>query len=110
MAKSSILGGDHAPLAPSGKDIDALGPSDNSDSGSDVQAIPGRGNAASDGDLPGEHASTGDSVGTGERASVEPGEDRAGFDIRPAHLTRSPNGTRSLESIDDLASEDDDAS
>lgn len=109
MAKSSILGGERAPLTPSGKDIDALGPSDNSDSGSDVQAIPGRGNAESDGDLPGEHGSTGDSVGTGERASVESGEDRAGLDISPDHITGGRR-SRALGSLDDLATEDDDAS
>ena len=33
MAYSSILGADTAPVQPSGRDSDALGPSDNSDSG-----------------------------------------------------------------------------
>ncbi len=35
MAYSSILGADPAPSRPSGRDADLLGPSDNSDSGSD---------------------------------------------------------------------------
>jgi len=36
MSNSSILGGEHAPHHPAGTDVDALGPSDTSDSGSDV--------------------------------------------------------------------------
>ena len=37
MATSSILGGTHAPIHPSGADADALGPSDSSDTGSDAR-------------------------------------------------------------------------
>jgi hypothetical protein len=36
MAYSSILGGDRAPTEPSGRESELLGPSDNSDSGSDT--------------------------------------------------------------------------
>src|SRR5512133_3389886 len=36
MAYSSILGAETAPTQPSGRDADLLGPSDNSDSGSDA--------------------------------------------------------------------------
>jgi len=36
MAYSSILGADSAPSQPSGREAELLGPSDNSDSGSDT--------------------------------------------------------------------------
>ena len=38
MATSSILGGDYPPMEPKGTDVDSLGPSDTSDSGSDQLA------------------------------------------------------------------------
>ena len=68
MATSSILGGKRAPADPKGKDVDALGPSDSSDSGSDVQtdrhrtALPDEG---SEGAYPIAHDSTTDAAGTG---------------------------------------------
>lgn len=37
MATSSILGGERPPEEPKGTDVDSLGPSDTSDSGSDVR-------------------------------------------------------------------------
>ncbi|MBS0427440.1 MAG: hypothetical protein JSR41_09160, partial [Proteobacteria bacterium] len=37
MSTDPLLGGSRAPAHAPGKDIDALGPSDSSDSGSDVQ-------------------------------------------------------------------------
>jgi hypothetical protein len=37
MANSPILGGDAVSTRPDGQDVDRLGPSDSSDSGSDVQ-------------------------------------------------------------------------
>ncbi len=70
MAYSSIMGAEVAPAQPSGRDSDALGPSDNSDSGSDAV---GTAEAYADSDA----------VGTGERASVTPGEQREGGDIMP---------------------------
>jgi hypothetical protein len=70
MAYSSILGADEAPEQPSGRDAQSLGPSDNSDSGSDAQGTA---------EL---HADS-DSCGTGERGSVTPGEGREGGDILP---------------------------
>ncbi len=71
MAYSSILGAETAPAQPSGRDAEALGPSDNSDSGSD--AI-GTFEAHADSDA----------VGTGERGAVTPGfEGREGGDILP---------------------------
>jgi hypothetical protein len=71
MAYSSILGAEKAPTQHSGKDADALGPSDNSDSGSDTI---GTGEAHADSDA----------VGTGERGAVTPNvEGREGGDIAP---------------------------
>jgi len=74
MAKSSLLGIDRAPAVPGGRDTDAHGPSDSSDSGSDVQGeldlgaeevgLP-RGLA-----LPIEHRGDTDAEGTGERGSA----------------------------------------
>ena len=76
MATSSILGGALSPEEISGKDIHALGPSDNSDSGSDAIG------AYSEDEL----ASDTDSSGTGERASVEPNLEQTDADILPDHI------------------------
>jgi len=70
MAYSSILGADHAPAIPSGRDAELLGPSDNSDSGSDTV---GTFEAHADSDA----------VGTGERGSVAGGDPPEGADILP---------------------------
>ncbi|MDO9404747.1 MAG: hypothetical protein Q7T87_12015 [Polaromonas sp.] len=76
MATSSLLGGNQMNTPPGGKDTDALGPSDNSDSGSDAQGAYGDGELASDSDA----------VGTGERATVGTGRDRPDADILPDHV------------------------
>ena len=74
MAYSSILGAEKAPALPSGRDAGALGPSDNSDSGSDAIGTHEA------------HADS-DSVGTGERGSVTPDVGgREGGDILPDHV------------------------
>lgn len=39
MARSNILGGDEVPVVPPGHDTGALGPSDSSDSGSDLAGV-----------------------------------------------------------------------
>jgi hypothetical protein len=70
MAYSSILGGDRAPSQPSGRGSDLLGPSDNSDSGSD---------ALGTGEIHGDS----DAAGTGERGAVTGGDTREGADILP---------------------------
>lgn len=70
MAYSSIMGADSAPTNPAGRDADLLGPSDNSDSGSDTV---GTSEAHEDSD----------SVGTGERANVAGRDGREGGDILP---------------------------
>ncbi|MES2978391.1 MAG: hypothetical protein V4731_08215 [Pseudomonadota bacterium] len=106
MATSSLLGGDRAPRQPAGTDVDSLGPSDTTDSGSDARG-------ALDFD---ELMSDSDAVGTGERASVEP-VGRVDRDILPDHVERVP-GEGSEDALDllddtdpaeldDLASDDD---
>lgn len=89
MATSSILGADRAPEQAEGRDVERLGPSDSSDSGSDVQ---GELDLASPEDLdrtifgssqPG-LSSGSDSAGTGERgAALVDEEAREGNDILP---------------------------
>ena len=74
MAYSSIVGADTAPAQPSGRDAGALGPSDNTDSGSDTV---GTFEAQADTDA----------AGTGERGAVTPGfEGREGGDIMPDRI------------------------
>jgi len=70
MAYSSILGAEQAPAQPKGRDAEALGPSDNSDSGSDTVGTHEA------------HADT-DAVGTGERGNVENNSGIEGADILP---------------------------
>lgn len=86
MATSSILGGERAPLTPAGRGTDALGPSDSSDSGSDVQGERGF-DALDDGQIGGDRAdlrSDSDASGTGERGSAVHDSDIVeGADIAP---------------------------
>ena len=115
MATSSILGGKRAPADPKGKDVDALGPSDSSDSGSDVQtdrnrtALPDEG---SEGAYPLAHDSTTDAAGTGERASADPVKARVDGDLLPDRTgTLPPGTTRTTDdteaaAADELAAED----
>jgi len=113
MARSSILGGTRAPTEPAGRDVDALGPSDSSDSGSDVQtdlnrsALPER---DSQGAFPIEHDSTGDAAGTGERASADPAAPIPDADLLPDRIGIFPpgDGSRSgaSDNIDTAAPED----
>lgn len=84
MAKSSLLGGERAPVFPSGKSTDLLGPSDSSDSGSDALGEMGVDELNSDSDR----------NGTGERGTVGLDGGTAGADILPDH-------------VEDLAAEDD---
>lgn len=76
MSNSSILGGQRPPEHIFGKDTNALGPSDNSDSGSDAQGAYGSEEMSSDSDA----------KGTGERASVGPGLEVFDADIMPDHI------------------------
>jgi hypothetical protein len=78
MAHSSILGAEIAPGHPRGRGSDALGPSDNSDSGSDALGTD-------------EIHDDSDAAGTGERGSVAGGDAREGGDILPDRVTRQPD-------------------
>lgn len=79
MAFSSILGADVAPGQPRGRDADLLGPSDNSDTGSDTV---GTGEAHEDSD----------SVGTGSRGAVAGRDPREGSDILPDRVVNLAEG------------------
>jgi hypothetical protein len=100
MSKSSLLGGEHAPVQSEGRGADRLGPSDSSDSGSDAQGELG----------PDQSASDTDRSGTGERASANPRDSGAGLDILPDHVDRASRGGPSDASmnLDQLASDEDD--
>ena len=96
MAYSSIHGADTAPLQPSGKGADLLGPSDNSDTGSDTIGTF-------------EEYADSDSAGTGERGAVTPGfEGREGGDILPDRIVDLAGADVSAE-LDDGSLEDLDA-
>ncbi len=122
MATSSILGGEHAPMQPRGTDIDALGPSDTSDSGSDVQtdlnrsALP---DDDSEGAIPMVHDSDSTSTGTGERASADPTTRGTDTDILPDRIGIVPadalDAAVSIDdpeavSVEELAATEDDGS
>jgi hypothetical protein len=81
MAYSSIMGADSAPTQPSGRDSELLGPSDNSDSGSDTIGTMEA------------HADS-DARGTGESGSAVPSDmnQREGADILPDHVVRLGEG------------------
>ena len=101
MAKSSILGGEHAANQPSGRSAELLGPSDSSDSGSDSIGELGADQLASDSDR----------NGTGERASADPQDCGSGLDILPDHIDRASAGGEEPGELDVdqlAASEDDD--
>jgi hypothetical protein len=88
MATSSILGGQPVQRQPAGTDVDALGPSDSSDTGSDVQLqrrMPTAPDAPDElGAVPVRRDSTTDATGTGERASAAGDAERSdGADIAP---------------------------
>jgi hypothetical protein len=107
MATSSILGADRAPSQAAGRDVEALGPSDSSDSGSDVQ---GELDLAPPTDLddtvygtvqPG-LASDSDSAGTGERSAALPDEaGREAGDILPDRVQSIGEDAAMLEGMTD---------
>ncbi|MEO8080872.1 MAG: hypothetical protein ABI641_10100 [Caldimonas sp.] len=105
MSHSSILGGERAPQEPAGRSVDRLGPSDSSDSGSDVQ---GEGRLKTDaeegrlgGATPVRTDTDSDSLGTGVRAEAVPEEARDGADISPDRIARSKDALDGARSIDD---------
>ncbi len=94
MATSSILGGERAARQAEGTDVDRLGPSDSSDSGSDVQGASPMPTAP---DNPGEWGavvadpdSDSDAGGTGERASSDGSDAVDGADILPDRILDDP--------------------
>ncbi len=114
MAQSPILGGERAATRPAGRDTDRLGPSDRSDSGSDVQHEHGF-DALDPGEIGGEPDrldADSDAEGTGERgAAVRDREGVDGADIAPDHIERVGPGGRggrvAREDIESLAAGDD---
>lgn len=113
MATSSILGGTPAPEQAKGRGTDALGPSDSSDSGSDVLGERQMSTGADDPDelgaTPAEKGSDTDRFGTGERASATPSGEHDAADILPDRVSRRPAADEIDASIDveDLPSGDD---
>jgi hypothetical protein len=123
MSQSSILGGDRAPQQARGRDTETLGPSDTSDSGSDIQGASRLKTDTPEGDLGGatpvDIDSDSDSMGTGDRAEAIPEGARDGADIGPDRIARSKDALDSAESItgnddtieslaDETSDEDDD--
>ena len=104
MSHSSILGGDRAPQQAPGRDADTLGPSDSSDSGSDVQGATRLKTEPEEGEETGgatpvvEDSDT-DAGGTGERAEAVPEGARDGADIAPDRIARSKDALDSADSI-----------
>lgn len=93
MATSSILGGSQLPEEVSGKDMHALGPSDNSDSGSDATGAYGADELSSDSDA----------AGTGERATMGTGREQPDADILPDRIEQL-TGVDGEDALDDTAS------
>ena len=85
MAYSSILGGEVAPQEPSGREAERLGPSDNSDSGSDTIGT----SEARDG--------TTDSTKTGDRGAVAGPDAEIGADIKPDRVVNLAEGEVGLD-------------
>jgi hypothetical protein len=103
MSQSSILGGDRAPQQARGRDAEMLGPSDSSDSGSDIQGASRLKTDAEEGEMGGatpvSNDSDSDSMGTGERAEAVPEGARDGADIAPDRIARSKDALDAAESI-----------
>lgn len=98
MATSSILGGTPAPAQAEGKDNDMLGPSDSSDSGSDVHGERSMATQPDDesmlGGQPVELSSDTDMAGTGERSGAISDGSRDANDILPDRVeSLSDDGT-----------------
>jgi hypothetical protein len=102
MSQSNILGGERAPQQAKGRDAEMLGPSDTSDSGSDIQGATRLKTDTEEGDLGGatpvEFDSDSDSMGTGERRSAVPDGGRDGADIGPDRIASSKDALDSAES------------
>jgi hypothetical protein len=111
MATSSILGGTTAPQRPRGTGADLLGPSDSSDSGSDVQGERTLATEADDGGIgavPAELDSDTDARGTGERAAAAGTEPRDGDDILPDRVIRTADAVDDADrlEVDELVADE----
>lgn len=112
MARSSIMGGETPATRPSGNDMDLLGPSDTSDSGSDVQGerrmATAPDNAAEWGAVVADHDSDSDASGTGERGAAVGDDGRANADILPDRIVTPGVGAGRdvLDEVPGLAGED----
>jgi hypothetical protein len=96
MVKSNLLGGAELAAQRSGKNTDALGPSDNSDSGSDVQGVYGDDERASDSDA----------AGTGERGSISSAAGQPGADILPDRIEGGEAASQDAPLFDDASDVD----
>ena len=115
MAHSSILGGDTAAQRPIGNDVDALGPSDTSDSGSDVQGeramATGADNPAEWGAVTAELDGDSDAAGTGERATAPGDGVRDNADILPDRVidpTSEDSDADDIREVSDMAADGED--
>lgn len=110
MASSSILGGERAATRAKGRDADSLGPSDSSDSGSDVQGEIAQPTGDEEAHaVPAEQNSDSDAAGTGERAAAVPDRSRDSGDILPDRIDpvlSEDMAAAGLESLDDVSTED----
>ncbi len=111
MATSSILGGNAAPQRPRGTGSDLLGPSDSSDSGSDVQGERALATDADDGGtgaIPVELDSDTDARGTGERGAAVGTEPRDGDDILPDRVVRTADALDDADrlEVDELVADE----
>jgi len=103
MANSSILGGQRAPQRPQGHDVDSLGPSDSSDSGSDIQGERSMPTVADNrgelGALPVNPVGDSDARGTGERGSATGRDVTPGTDILPDRIGHANEPNASIEAV-----------
>jgi len=103
MSQSSILGGTRAPQQAEGRDDATLGPSDLSDTGSDILGATRLKTDTPEGEMGGatpiDAESDTDSMGTGDRAEAVPEGARDGADIAPDRIARSKDALDSAESI-----------
>ncbi|MEP7297235.1 MAG: hypothetical protein ABI702_13695 [Burkholderiales bacterium] len=108
MTTSSISGGERAARRSPGKDVDALGPSDSSDSGSDIQGeremATGVDQADELGAMPVQGASDSDARGTGERGSATGRDGPDGGDIAPDRIEGAGDES-TIDDVDLLAEE-----
>lgn len=93
MPSTTLDGGTPAPERADGRDVDRLGPSDSSDSGSDVQGERRMPTAPDQPDelgaVPVDTASGSDALGTGERASATGDDPLDGADILPDRIVEA---------------------